>query len=78
MKSVAAMTVLLAGLLTASSAQSNTTQMSDFQFFTTVTYNTYNGFVRGFYREHAHTIISEQCLGTWVGSNLTHLGNVWS
>ena len=69
--------LLLTSLLAIAGAQQNETVMSDFQFFTAVTYNGYNGFLRGFYREHAQNVVSDQCLGSWVTSNLTHLDEVW-
>ena len=51
--------------------------MSEFRFFSKLTYTTYNGVIRGLYREHAHTVVSENCLGEWVTRNLTYLEMVW-
>ena len=51
--------------------------MNDFRFFSKLTYTTYNGVIRGLYREHAHTVVSENCLGEWVTQNLTYLEMVW-
>ena len=51
-------------------------RMDDVAFFSGGFYNLYNGFVRGFYREHNTKIVSENCMGTWVQSNITHIDNV--
>ena len=49
-------------LVTSTVAQS----MSDADFFRAAFYDTYNGFARGFYREHRQEVVSSQCLGEWV------------
>jgi hypothetical protein len=40
-------------------------------------YNLWNGFVRGLYREHATNVIDNRCFGSWVVSNLTHLDDIF-
>lgn len=50
--------------------------LDDIDFANKVGYNLYNGFVRGLYREHTHTIIDEQCFGNWMKNNMTHLDDV--
>lgn len=52
--------------------------MSDFDFFTSIMYSTYNGMVRGLYREHQHTLVNEKCLGSWVSNDLNNLEKVWN
>lgn len=51
-------------------------QMDEIEFIDGVFYNLYNGFVRGLYREHVREVISDQCFGTWIQANLTHLDQV--
>ena len=51
--------------------------MSEFKFFTQSMYTTYNGFMRGLYREHDRVIVPQECLGDWVTQNLTYLERVW-
>ena len=51
--------------------------MSEFKFFSKTIYTTYNGFVRGFYREHDRVVVPQECLGEWVTQNLTYLERVW-
>ena len=51
--------------------------MSEFKFFSKTLYTTYNGFIRGFYREHDRVVVPEECLGEWVTKNLTYLERVW-
>ena len=49
----------------------------DFQEFMHIMYSGYNGFVRGFYREQAQTLVDERCLNAeWIAANLTHLTSV--
>lgn len=50
--------------------------MDDVAFFSGSFYNLYNGFVRGFYREHKTKVVSEECMGTWLQNNITHIDNV--
>ena len=50
--------------------------MSDFKFYSKLIYSTYNGFVRGLYREHQRNVINENCLGEWATKNLTYLEKV--
>ena len=51
-------------------------QLNDLTFVTSMLYNMYNGFIRGFYRETKQNVIDERCLGAWVQTNLTHLDGV--
>ncbi len=51
--------------------------MDEINFFTKSLYAGYNGFIRGFYREHAHNVVDNRCLGEWVTQNMTYLGSVW-
>ena len=51
--------------------------MGEFKFFSESMYTTYNGFVRGLYREHDRVIVPQECLGEWVTKNLTYLERVW-
>ena len=44
----------------------NPQRMDDWEFLEKSSYATWNGFVRGLYREKAHNIISDSCLGDWV------------
>ena len=67
--------ILVAGLvaLSAVSGQqlptdntNNQSDINDFDYMRSIFYSSYNGFVRGFYREHSHNVISTECLGSWV------------
>ncbi len=51
--------------------------MEELDFFTKSLYAGYNGFIRGFYREHARTVVDDRCMGEWVTQNMTYLGHVW-
>ena len=51
--------------------------MDEFKFFMKSMYAGYNGFIRGFYHEHARTIVPETCMGEWVTQNLTYLEAVY-
>ena len=71
--------ILIATLLAAASARGHLVsqdQMDDLAFVDATFYNMYNGFIRGLYREHTQHIIDEQCFGTWIQTNLTHLNDV--
>lgn len=49
---------------------------SQLDYANKVVYNVWNGFVRGFYREHLQTVVNQACFGEWIGNNLTHLDDV--
>ncbi len=89
MKSIATLALTIATLTTAvaatrpsilaqfESSYNSTEIMSEFKFMSKLIYSTYNGFVRGLYREHQRNVINENCLGEWATKNLTYLEKVW-
>ena len=89
MKSIASLALTIATLTTAvaatrpsilaqfESSYNQTEIMSEFKFMSKLIYSTYNGFVRGLYREHQRNVINENCLGEWATKNLTYLEKVW-
>ena len=89
MKSITTLALTIATLATAVSATrpsilaqfestyNQTEVMSEFKFMSKLIYSTYNGFVRGLYREHQRNVINENCLGEWATKNLTYLEKVW-
>jgi hypothetical protein len=50
--------------------------LEDFVFMQKIFYNLYNGFSRGLYRETAHTIIDQRCLGDWNIQNISKILDV--
>ena len=50
--------------------------LKEIAFIHRTLYTTYNGFVRGLYRETTETIIDQRCLGDWMISNLTHIDSI--
>jgi len=71
--------IIVATILAAASARTHLVtqdQMDDVAFVDATFYNMYNGFVRGLYREHATHLIDDQCFGSWIQTNLTHLNDL--
>ncbi len=73
---LAAFLALTASITSARSHLVKQEQMDDLLFMDKMFYDMYNGFVRGLYREHSAKVVSEQCFGPWIQTNLTHLNGV--
>ena len=49
------------------------TNMNDLEFMEKSSFAMWNGFVRGFYHERAHTLVKEECFGAWMNEELTDI-----
>ena len=56
--------------------QSTDILIEDLTITARIFYNGYNGFLRGFYREHLPHMISTECFGAWIKGNVTQIDEV--
>jgi len=51
-------------------------ESENIRFMNQVSYNMWNGFVRGFYRLNTKSVVGDQCFGTWIDASIADLDTI--